>query len=340
MVFSLKNISNEESSLTKENVLKKVSELHIFEFYFENKINLRQSYTNPLRVDQAPGCKFFIGRTGKLLFIDSSRTNSVRDCFGFVCDKYNCDLYKALQIINRDFKLGFEGEELGHLVYDFSQPTLDYFEKQKREEKKLLCLKRNWRIKDKIYWQEYGIGLATLRKFNVIPVQTVFYDNKILWRDSEYNPIYCYNFPKENKKKIYRPLEKDRKYRFISSSGIGSIYQGFDQLPNKSDFLIITKSMKDVMTLYGFGYPAIAPNSENYTIPLDFYDNLLDRFTNIILFYDNDEPGKLARQQLGEDLDIPYIEIPENYGVKDISDFFKKYGASETEIILYDLIGQ
>lgn len=340
MVFSLKNVSNENRELTKENVLKKISELQIFEYYFENRIDLKQSYTNPLRVDQAPGCKFFIGRTGKLLFIDSSRKNSVRDCFGFICDKYNCSLYKALQIINRDFKLGFEGEELNHLVYDYSQPTLDYFEKEKEKEKKLLCLKRAFKIYDKLYWQQYGVGLVTLKKFNVLPVQTVFYDNKILWRNSETNPIYCYNFPKENKKKIYRPLEKDKRFKFITSAGIGGIYQGFDQLPEKNDLLIITKSMKDVMTLHGFGYPAIAPNSENYSIPLDFYDNLLERFTNIILFYDNDEAGQLARTSLCEELDIPFIEIPAIYGTKDISDFFKKYGPSLTEELLHELIGQ
>lgn len=337
-VFNLKNVSKEERELTKENVLKKVSELQIFEYYFENRITLRESYTNPLRADSSPGCKFFIGRTNKLLFIDTSRQNSVRDCFGFVCDKYNCNLRMALQIINRDFKLGFEGEELGHLVYDFSQPTLDYFEEQKEEEKKLLCLKRAFRYADKKYWQQYGVDLMTLKKFNVIPIQTVFYDNRILWRNSEENPIYCYNFPNEKKKKIYRPLEKDKKYKFISSSGMGGIYQGFDQLPKKGDLLIITKSMKDVMTLHGFGYPAIAPNSENCSIPLDFYDNLLDRFREIILFYDNDEAGLLATSQISEDLDMSYILIPKQYGVKDISDFYKKYGPQDTETLLDELL--
>lgn len=337
-IFNLKNVSKEERELTKENVLKKVSELQIFQYYFEDKIELRKSYTNPLRSDNSPGCKFFIGKTNKLLFIDTSRQNSVRDCFGFVCDKYNCNLRMALQIVNRDFNLGFEGEKLKHLIYDFSQPTLNYFEEQKQEEKKLLCLKRAFRNEDKNYWKQYGIGLTTLNLFNVIPIQTVFYDNRILWRDSKENPIYCYNFPNENKKKIYRPLEKDKKYKFISSSGMGEIYQGFDQLPNKGDLLIITKSMKDVMTLYEFGYLAIAPNSENCSISFDFYDNLLNRFHEVILFYDNDEAGLLATSQISEDLDISYILVPKEYEVKDISDFYKKYGYRDTERLLDELL--
>ena len=186
VVFNSKNVSENELELTQE-------VLAIFEYYFGEKISLNRSYKNPLRIDNNPGCKFFIGRTGKLLFIDTSRRNSVRDCFGFICDKYNCKLYKALQIINRDFKLGFEGKPLDHLVYDYSWPSLDVFEKAK-EEKRLLCLKRNWEFYDKEYWGQYGITLKVLSKFNVIPVQTVFKGNKILWRNSRENLIN--SFPK------------------------------------------------------------------------------------------------------------------------------------------------
>lgn len=34
-------------------------------------------------------------------------------------------------------------------------------------------------------------------------------------------------------------------------------------LPKSGDILVITKSMKDCMTLYSLGVPAIAPISEN-----------------------------------------------------------------------------
>lgn len=338
VVFSSRNISENELELTKENVLRKTSELNIFEYYFGEKINLKDSYKNPLRKDENAGCKFFIGRTGKLLFIDSSRSGSVRDCFGFICDKYDCNLYKALQIINRDFGLGFQGEKLGHLVYDFSEPKLEDLKKRK-EVKKLLCLSRGWRLYDRNYWSQYGITLKTLKTFNVIPVQVVLKGDKIIWRNTEENPIYCYNFPNERKKKIYRPKEEVKSFKFLSSEGMSGIYQGFDQLPEKGELLIITKSLKDVMVLYMFGYNAIAPHSENYPIPLDFYDNLMDRFDNIILFYDNDNAGIAATEQIVEALDIPYIFIPEEYKQKDISDFYKEYGESETASLLTELTG-
>ena len=34
-------------------------------------------------------------------------------------------------------------------------------------------------------------------------------------------------------------------------------------LPKHGEFIVITKSLKDVMVLYSFGIPAIAPISEN-----------------------------------------------------------------------------
>lgn len=340
MVFSLDKVSSNTKELNKDNVLKMLSEVLIFEYYFEQKIDLKQTYKNPLREDPQAGCRFFIGRNDKLLFIDFSRKNSVVDCFGFICKKYNCDLYKALQIVNRDFGLGFNSQPLKDLVYDYSKPTLEYFEKEKKEENKILCRKRQFSLYDLRYWQQFGITLDTLKKFNVIPVQTVFLNNKPLWRHHKDNPIYCYNFPNEGKKKIYRPLEKDKKYRFLSSASISCIYQGFDQLPEKGDLLIITKSMKDVMTLYEFGYNAIAPNSENFPIPLDFYDYLMDKFDNIILFYDNDEAGIEASKKLNEEIGIPYILIPKHqYVSKDISDFLKTYGEKATSYLLFELLG-
>ena len=42
--------------------------------------------------------------------------------------------------------------------------------------------------------------------------------------------------------------------------------QGMHMIPKSGEFLVITKSMKDVMLCYELGIPAIAPNSENLFI--------------------------------------------------------------------------
>ncbi|MEG0773577.1 toprim domain-containing protein [Clostridium sp.] len=65
-------------------------------------------------------------------------------------------------------------------------------------------------------------------------------------------------------------------------------------LPKTGEYLILTKSLKDVMTLYKFGIPAIAPISENCFLSEHQYNRLKERFKHIFLFYDNDRPGLRA----------------------------------------------
>ena len=339
--FDLSVIKDEE--LTKKNILKYLDEHLIFEYYFGEKIDMNSSYTNPLREDQNPGCRFFKGHSGKLLFIDFAKKTSVIDCFGFISKKYDCSFYDALKIVNRDFRLNLGNEKdmlPPNMVYEYSQPKLEYLEICKKNDKKLLCIKRKYEEYDLNYWESYGITLETLNKFNVFAVNTVFSNGKVIWRNLKKNPIYAYYFPIEKKKKIYRPLEKNKDYKFLGSQGLSKIYQGFDQLPETSDFLIITKSMKDVMTLYEMGYPAIAPNGEGYSIDKDFCEKLYSRFDNIILFYDNDKTGIEATEWLSEYLGLPYIYIPlDQFKTKDISDYVYNYGRSAGKDLMNELIG-
>ena len=57
------------------------------------------------------------------------------------------------------------------------------------------------------------------------------------------------------------------------------------------DYVVITKSLKDVMVLYEFNIPAIAPNSETLFISDKQLEKLKSKFKNIIVFYDNDCAG-------------------------------------------------
>lgn len=65
-------------------------------------------------------------------------------------------------------------------------------------------------------------------------------------------------------------------------------------LPKHGEILVITKSMKDCMTLYSLGITAIAPISENCFLSEAQYKRLKERFKHIVVFYDNDRPGLRA----------------------------------------------
>ena len=125
-------------------------------------------------------------------------------------------------------------------------------------------------------------------------------------------------------------MPQRKTYRFLSNTGKNFI-QGSKQLPDTGDLLVITKSMKDVMALYEFGIPAIAPCSEVLFISKQQLKKLKERFKHIIVMYDNDLPGisnmvKFKKQNP----EAIYHWIPRAYKAKDITDFYKKYGKLET----------
>lgn len=108
-------------------------------------------------------------------------------------------------------------------------------------------------------------------------------------------------------------------------------------LPESGDVVIVTKALKDTMTLYEYGIPSIAPCSENVFLTENQYNKLKKRFKHIILLYDNDYTGicftNKIRKQFS-DLNIAYLPI--NGGDKDISDYRKAHGYKKTlELIEY-----
>lgn len=122
-------------------------------------------------------------------------------------------------------------------------------------------------------------------------------------------------------------------FRFLSN-WTAKMIQGAKQLPKTGDFLVITKSMKDVMTLASFGITAIAPNSETLFLSEEQYEKVKKRFKRIILLYDNDLAGISNMNKIRKSFkDISCVWIPRKYA-KDISDFRKKYGEENTRKLI------
>ena len=85
------------------------------------------------------------------------------------------------------------------------------------------------------------------------------------------------------------------------------------------------------MCLYSCGITAIAPNSENLEIKDNILKELQSRFKYIVYFYDNDLPGISNMNRIKKKFpNLIYYWIPRAFGVKDFSDFYKKYGRTFT----------
>jgi 5S rRNA maturation endonuclease (ribonuclease M5) len=102
------------------------------------------------------------------------------------------------------------------------------------------------------------------------------------------------------------------------------------QLPSKGELLIITKSLKDVMSIHDcLSIPAIGLQSESVMMKDSVMDEYKSRFQKVICLFDNDEAGKKLSANFSEKYNIPHFFVPELPGVTDFSDLVKVTGKDE-----------
>lgn len=303
-------------------ILSKVSEETIFSFYTGEPVDKRLKVSK-LRSDNKPTCGYY---RGKYLYLRDFATNDNFNCFEYVMRKYCCNYHTALRIIANDFGLICDKtipKNKGKInkdapVFKDTGPALIQIEMKDFSKSEL-----EW-------WNDYGITSKILKKYHVFSCKNVFLNSNVLASSSDHNPIYGYYGGKKDGVELWRIYFPKRKsYRFISNWDSKKI-QGLKQLPDKGKLLVITKSLKDVMTLYSLGIHAIAPNSETLFIPDSLLEELKERFENIVVLYDNDLAGVSNMKKIRDKYGMKCMWIPRKLEAKDISDYHKKYGRKKT----------
>lgn len=95
------DITLEPLRVTKELILKKVSEEQLMEHYLGIPVK-RGLFVSPLRQDKHPTCAFYRNKKGDLIFKDFGST-FCGNFISVVMEKFQCSFAKALQIIGNDF---------------------------------------------------------------------------------------------------------------------------------------------------------------------------------------------------------------------------------------------
>jgi 5S rRNA maturation endonuclease (ribonuclease M5) len=313
--------SGKEQFCDYREIVRIVPEIVIISYYMGRPISYGRKYRSLLRVDNNPSIAFYPGKGDQsAYYFDFSMSKKPQNVVSFVgeflkiegyrniCTQINRDLKVGLLDLEPDFKSvkheGYTGEvDLNQKFDSFATAT---------------CVTQSFTKRDRLFWANFGISLATLKKYNVYSTAKVIMPmgDNILYQIG--CPIYTYHFGGSSKK-IYMPLRRGTRFLNYGETAI----QGIDQLPEKGELLIITKSLKDVMLLSELGYYAIAPNSETHGLDLKIVENLKERFTNVILFFDNDEPGEKASEVFSELYKIKSIFLDKK-DAKDISDFYYK----------------
>ena len=324
--------SFDKNNYTKEFVLQSIGEEWVFNNY---GIPVQKGhFSNPLRKDNKGTCYFYRNSSSNRLYFYDPACNYHWDCFNLVQFLYNCDFFNAVKKIVDSFK---EKKKIT-IDTDKTDAKLKIVENElitKKEKTIIKYAPKKFTEEDLIYWKSFGISEKTLNFYNVKAVEALFVDRKKVYSYRRINPCYAYNFFYEGslKNKIYFPLSKTNKW--ISNTN-SNILQGYLQLPNYGNNLIITKSLKDVMSLRELGFFSIAPQSENI-FPKNI-EELKNRFKNVILLFDNDEAGKKSSELFSKNYKIPYYLIPDSYGTKDVSDMIKTHSQSEALIFLNSII--
>jgi hypothetical protein len=324
----------------KDSLLRDVSDIEIYKCYAPSlDLELGKPTLSPLRDESNASFGLFLGESGEIFFNDFLLGGG--DCIKFVQLMFGDTFFQAMSRIVIDFKLTdkYYYKEVD-TNFNPSKVKIDREALLKSANTSLIRKrKRKWNSHDAEYWLQYGINKSILLEYNVEPVSHIFINKRIISCD---NNTYCFIEKKDGKEtyKIYQPYNKE--YKWLNNHD-ESVWQGWEQLPEKGDVLIITKSLKDVMTIKAVtGIPAISLQAESVRPKPHIIEELKQRFSTIFIWYDNDYSaetnwGKKFGTALAEEFGLIPIFIPDEYRIKDPSDYYKRRGRDHTAMLIESL---
>jgi hypothetical protein len=327
-------INLNKNFITKEDIILKIGEINVFKHYSQQTVEIGNVIKSPLRNEHNPSFGYFI-RNNEILFNDFVLGGG--DCIRFVMLMFNLTRFEALSKIAIDFKID-EDYIVKYNIKTKSNIINNNFNFQDKDSllehhnKLLIKIKsRNWKLEDFFWWKQFGINVETLKYYNVKPLDYIFLNDNAFKADK-----YAYSFEEckdeTNTYKIYQPYNKN--YKWINNHNY-SVWQGWNQLPNTNQTLIITKSLKDVMSIYSvLKLPSVSLQAETAKPKDIVIEELKERFNNIYVLYDNDFDSEVNwGRKFGKDLCDKYgflqLEIPDKFKSKDFSDLVFKYGDKE-----------
>lgn len=325
--------------LSKSRILSEIDEWLLYVFYLENdNLQLRTTYNSPIRdksdYDDSPSFSIFERSRGndicEFKWKDSAK-NIHGNIFELLERMFNIDSQEVLQLINRDFCILDDSKEVkvNRIV---SRPA-------KKSETRIRIKAKEFTKEAYEFWNQYYVTKELLEWKQVKLVEYIWYSDEQQAPYSIPKGELVFAYPEYNKKyktwhyQIYSPLNKDKQYKFRNCLRHNMLY-GNNHLEFKTDTLIITKSNKDILVLKLLGYEAVSPRSETTPIKQKYIDWYKERYSRLVLLYDNDLAGKQAAALY----DLDSIFIPEESLCKDISDYIKKFGVENTKELMRNLL--
>lgn len=333
-------INLNKKMISKESLMQHITDLEVYNMYIKEPISLKNVISSPLRDEKNPSFGFFIGENAEICFKDFVIGSG--DCIRFVQLKFGLNYFEAMSKIALDANLEdhfiikntFKINEKANPNYQSRTELIASVNSSSLSKKN-----RAPQLYDLSFWNQFGIDGKTLKKYNVTPISHIFFGTKVIVADEL---AYCFTETKDGIEtyKIYQP--KNQQYKWLNNHN-ESVWQGWEQLPETGDKLIITKSLKDVMAIDNIcQIPAISLQAESVFPKQHIVDQLRERFKAIYLLYDNDYDkevnwGREFGKKLSDQFNFFQIEIEDSLESKDFSDLIKKHGTKIAKETLEEL---
>jgi hypothetical protein len=324
-----------------DDIYKYCNHYDLFRHYVGN-FTIGRPILSPLASEDSASFAIFL-KGDKILFNDFRLGGG--DIVRFVQMRFHLDFRQAINKIVHDAGLTDKFKSDNDYVV---KPMVTYNKKLEHNKPQINVKRRSWAMHDVEFWKAAGIGKETLKKYRVSPIKYIFFGTKIITAERH---AYCFVETKDDESTftIYQPRSKENKW---FKSHDASVFYGWSQLPETGDILIITKSMKDVMTIDSImGIPVVAMQSEKTKPKEHIIKQLKERFKKVFILYDNDydneakdKPnyGREFGKQIADEFNLTQVEIPDHlaivYEAKDISDLFKTTGLECVKKTLNKLI--
>lgn len=329
--------------LNTEEIEKRKSDFELFRQYCTHFESTNIKFSAEFRDDGDPSASIteYQGRLWYKDFGDPLQDKAI-NIYQFIMRKYNLTFYDSLKKINRDFNLGLGYNPKRDNMTDVGVAPVNNATKKNNNEERVyypLKIKRTkWRKDHVDFWTKYDMTKQELKEMvNLFDIHAISH----FWLTSKkvHNKMYPVNgigfsydyfqYKDVFFRKIYLPAKKS----IFFTNCNNMIVQGYDQLPKKGKLVFITSSLKDIIILRLAGFYAVAPSNENSFIPEKIFNELKERFDQVIIFYDNDfnkkdNPGIKYAKKYSQKYAISYIHTPDNTE-KDPSDFSKTFGRKE-----------
>lgn len=332
----VKPINLNKTLVTKALLLNYIQDIDVYRFYTTQEVELKKPIISPLRPkEDNASFGYFEGEYGEICFKDFVLGSG--DFVKFVQLKFGLNFFEALSKIVIDFNLHhyfyYKEVKKSNITYDSSKFNDKSDILEKASNYRLGKTKRDWQAYDLAFWQQFGISLNILKKYRVQPISFIYINGNPIAADKY---AYCFIEQKDGKEtyKIYQPFNKN--YKWLNNHN-ASVWQGWEQLPALGGELIITKSLKDVMSIKSLlNISSVSLQAEGTNPKPHIIEELKERFKTIYVLYDNDYDkeqnwGQLFGNEIADKYNLINLCIPKEFKSKDFSDLVKNIDDIDTD---------